>query len=80
MKMKIIRFDTATGEFVKEERIAINSGTDAKDIEKTINIELDQIVRQVKTLKNRAEELKAMKEALKKKAGSIDPAPVVGEV
>lgn len=76
MRIRNIRFDAATGEFVREERIKIDADiTNTKDIEDAINYELAGIVRQVKALKRRCEELKAMKEALKGKAGPIDPAP-----
>ena len=79
MNLKNMRFDNSTGEFIREERITINASADIKDIEDAINIELAQIVRQVRALKLRAEELKAMKAILVKRAGSTDPAPVSEE-
>ena len=73
MKLKDLKFDTATGEFVREERIKINTAKDVKDMEDVINYELLKIVRQVKGLKRRAEELKAMKKALKKEIEPTGP-------
>jgi hypothetical protein len=73
--LRNIRLDAETGEFVREERVRVGTGTNAKEILADINHELSMIVRQVKTLKARADELKAMKAILERKAEPIGSAP-----
>ena len=73
--MSNLSFDAEKGIFIKREEIRIGNTTEAAEIKEALKIELAGIVRQVKGLKRRAEEIKTMLNALEEKAGPIDPAP-----
>lgn len=60
----------------KRERIEMPDTDRINDARKKLRTELEEIVRQVKSLKARAEEVKDLLNKLEEKAGSIDPAPV----
>lgn len=77
--MKKIEFDKNTGTFVRREEMQVTDTKEINEIRQSLRIELATIVRQVKSLKRRAEEIKAMLAVLDDKAGLVSPAPVVVE-
>ena len=58
--MKNLEFDKETGKFIKREEISIDDSTDVGEIRQALKIELAGIIRQVKRLKRRANEIKEM--------------------
>ena len=72
-----IKLDENSGRIVvtNQKLIEIKDKEGIEDIKKNLRSELEGIVRQVKNLKVRAEEIKALLSKLEEKAGSIDPAP-----
>jgi len=67
-----ITFDEATKTLIRTEQIDTNNASSVKEIKDSLNIELNMIVRQVKTLKLRAEEIKMLLGKLEEKTGSIE--------
>ncbi len=74
--MKAINFNKETGVFIRQEKIQIGNTADAAKIKTSLKTELAGIVRQVKNLKSRAEEIKSILVALDE---SIAPVPEAGE-
>lgn len=70
--MKKLEFDEKSGIFIKREEIRIDNAVDAGEIRESLKIELAGIVRQVKGLKRRAEEIKKMLAVLDGKTESIE--------
>ena len=70
-----LEFDNKTGVFVRREEIPVGNSKEVREVRESLMIELAGIVRQVKRLKYRAEEIKSMLAVLDEKAGPIDPAP-----
>ena len=62
--MKNLEFDKQTGKFVRREEINIGDGKAVEEIRQSLKIELAGIVRQVKGLKRRADEIKEMLKTL----------------
>jgi len=58
--VKNLEFDKETGKFIKREEISIDDSTDVGEIRQALKIELAGIIRQVKRLKRRANEIKEM--------------------
>lgn len=58
--MKVIEFNKETGTFISKEEIQVGNATGAEEIRETLKRELAGIIRQVKVLKSRAEEIKSM--------------------
>ncbi|TYO95123.1 hypothetical protein [Desulfallas thermosapovorans] len=78
MMGKRIEFNAEKGVFIRKEEIQVTDTNRVNEIKQSLKIELASIVRQVKSLKRRAEEIKAMLDALDEKAEPvIDPAPVI---
>lgn len=76
--MKSLDFDEKSGKFIRREEIQIGNTTEANEIRQSLKIELVNIVKQVKGLKNRAEEIKKMLDALDRKteptgSASVEP-------
>lgn len=80
--MKDLQFNKKTGAFVRREEINVGDAKEAGEIRQALKIELAGIVRQVKELKRRADEIKEMlavldsfKEAEPKDSAPDRPAP-----
>lgn len=77
--MKTLDFDKKSGKFIRREEIQIDNTADVDDIKSALKIELAGIVRQVKGLKRRAEEIKTMLATLDEHAKSTIAESVVEE-
>lgn len=73
--MKNLEFDKEAGTFTRREEIKIEDAKGVEEIRQALKIELAGIVRQVKGLKRRAEEIKEMLDVLDEKSGPKDPDP-----
>lgn len=58
--VKNLEFDKQTGKFVRRKEINVGDGKAVEEIRQSLKIELAGIVRQVKGLKRRADEIKEM--------------------
>lgn len=76
--MKNISYDESSGKLIRTEEINIGT-TDAEDAKQSLKIELAGIIRQVKGLKKRAEEIKAMLTVLDKQVKTTTVEPVTEE-
>lgn len=78
MKKQKIIWDNNAREIVitQEKRINVGDAASTKEVKQNLEKELLDIVRQVKRLKARAEEIKVMLNEMEG-AGPIDPAPVL---
>lgn len=72
---RTVEWDKETKSIIVTEQKKININTeDIEEVKKSFKQELRDIIRQVKALKQRAEEIKSLLTQLEEKAGSIDPA------
>lgn len=72
---RTVKWDKETKSIIVTEQKKINIDTeDIEEVKKNFKQELRDIIRQVKSLKQRAEEIKSLLTQLEVKAGSIDPA------
>ena len=80
MKKQKIMWDNNAREIVitQERRINVGDAASIKEVKQNLEKELLDIVRQVKRLKARAEEIKAMLNEIEG-AGSISPAPELSQ-